>query len=356
MDCVLERFVENLPEKPAFAEANKILNKIANRNTALKQGQLIKLATNKKCYLPIDVDYEGAGAAWIDARAPQPTIIIINTDNYHAHLLYELQTPVLMPLKNSYADWIRAKPIEYYRAVKIAGTVTLGGDGGYNGVTVKNPLHPKWYTITHDKQYTLDDLARGFCLDDKVIYNLCHRTAQDYVGRNDELFNKGRFWAYREVKKYREFILFSNAVFAYCTEYNECFEPPLAPGEVRSTANSITRFTWRHRNSPWIKKYHKSFGLMSPFGREPIDKNLPEAERLFITRERQRQGAYFTNHKQRQDTKYKIRTAVRHLKKQGKKLTKATVAREAGVSRPTVYEYKDLFEANYYKVDELVLY
>ncbi len=342
MDVVLERFCENLPDKPAFAEANKILNKIANKNTALKQGQLVKLATNKKYYLPIDVDYEGAGAAWIDAGAPQPTIVSINPDNYHAHLLYELQTPVPMPLKNSYADWIRAKPIEYYRAVKIAGTVILEGDAGYNGVTVKNPLHPSWYTITNNRQYTLDELARGFCLDNRVIYN--HRTAQDYVGRNDELFHEGRFWAYRKVKKYKEFILFSNAVFAYCTEHNKSFEPPLGLGEVNSTAKSIARWTWGQRHRPWIKEYQKNRGAMSPFGHEPIDTTLDEDTRTKIIRERQTQAAEFVNHNQKLNTEQKIKAAIKRLQGQGQKVTKTAIARESSLSRPTIYEYQYLLD------------
>jgi hypothetical protein len=41
-----------------------------------------------------DLYYEGAGFAWEDKELPTPTFSVINPENLHYHIDYELITPV----------------------------------------------------------------------------------------------------------------------------------------------------------------------------------------------------------------------------------------------------------------------
>ena len=343
----LQRFVDYLPDKPRYADASKILGRIASKDLALQQGQYVEHASNRAHYLRFDVDTPEAGNAWRDAGAPPPTVGIVNPENGHAHLLYELEQPVLLPIQNHWAPWLKPGPIAYYKAVRIAGTVCLGADAGYTGVSTKNPLHPAWSksTYCHDERYSLGYLADAFRLHELIPGTNGNTDALlAYVGRNDELFNEVRVWAYREVRDFlrRDYSAFYDSVLAHCKAYNMRFDPPLGQREVSSTARSIARWTWNQRHRAWIKEHWKSRGAMSPFGREPIDKTLPWDEQIRLTRERQANGATFTNSSQRRHTEAKIQAAVRRLHSDGKRISKAAIAREAGVSRPTVHAYQHL--------------
>jgi hypothetical protein len=342
----LQRFVDYLPDKPRYADASKILGRIAGKDLALRRGQYVEHASNKLHYLAFDVDTPEAGAAWLDAGAPPPTIGIVNRTNGHAHLLFELEQPVLLPIQGHWADWLKPGPIAYARDIRIAGTVCLGADAGYTGASTKNPLHPAWSTYTNDVRYTLGDMADGFRLDELVPARGNTDALLAYVGRNDELFHEVRKWSYREVKDFlrRDYSAFYEAILAHCQAYNMRFDPPLGQREVSSTARSIARWTWSQRYRAWIKEHWKSRGAMYPFGREPIDKTLPWDEQIRLTRERQSNGARFTNHNQRRHTEAKIWAAVRRLHREGKRITKAAVAREAGVHRDTVYRYQHLLD------------
>lgn len=342
----LERFVDYLPDKPRYADASKILGRIASKELAIERGLHLELASHRAHYLRFDVDTPEAGAAWMDAGAPPPTICTINPKNGHAHLLFELERYVPLPIQNNWAPWLKPGPIAYYKAVRIAGTVCLGADAGYTGASTKNPLHPAWSTYCHDVTYSLGELADGFRLDELVPARGNTDALLTYVGRNDELFHEVRKWSYREVKDFlrRDYSAFYQAILAHCQAYNMRFDPPLGQREVSSTARSIARWTWSQRHRAWIKEHWKSRGAMYPFGREPIDKTLPWDEQIRLTRERQANGADFTNSAQRRHTEAKIQGAVRRLHREGKRITKAAVARKAGVHRDTVYRYQHLLD------------
>lgn len=343
----LQRFADHSPPKPRIAGESKILGRPMGKDLALRLGQYVEFANHRAHYLPFDVDTPEAGAAWLDAGAPLPTICTINPKNGHAHLLYELEQPVFMPIYGHWAPWLKPEPIAYYKSIRIAGTVTLGADAGYRGASTKNPLHPAWSTYTNDVRYSLGYLADAFRLNELAPGARGNTDALlAYVGRNDELFNECRQWAYREVRDFlrQDYSAFFDSVLAHCQAYNMRFEPPLKPREVSSTARSIARWTWSQRHRAWIKEHWKSRGAMSPFGREPIDKTLPWDEQIRLTRERQANGATFTNSNQRRHTEAKVRAAVRRLHSNGKRISKAAVAREAGVSRPTVHSYQHLLD------------
>jgi hypothetical protein len=228
------------------------------------------------------------------------------------------------------------------KALQIAGTTALDGDMGFNGVNIKNPLHKSWITKCPGKPYTMYELAEYFLPDEPTLAST--KALQAYAGRNCELFDVCRVWAYREVRHHKEYLSFADAVWGYCCAYNEMqfVHHPwgiLNTSNVRCTARSIANFTWPRRNKPWIKKYQKNFGVL---GFEPLDKKLDDEAYRIAKYERKAAGANHTNHRRQQNTERNIRAAVRRLHADGKRISKAAVAREAGVSRPTVHAYRHL--------------
>lgn len=353
MEPALERFVEYLPDKPRYSNESKILGGISSKKTALERGHQIELASHKAHYLAFDLDYPEAGAAWLDVGAPPPTIAVINPNNWHAHLLFELEQPVLLPIHGHWAPWLKPEPIAYYKATRAAGILCLKADAGYTGSCTKNPLHPAWRAYSHDIQYKLRELADAFKLDELAPKAKGNTEAIAYAGRNDELFNEARRWAYREVKDFLrlEFSEFFSAVFKYCNAYNESqfVNHPsgmLNSNSIRSTARSIASWTWCRRHRAWIKEHWKSRGAMRPYWQESIDKTqLTYDEQVRLIKERQSAGAHYTNCNQRRFTQAKIKNAVRRLRNSGKKITKSGVARETGLSRPTVHAYQHLLKS-----------
>jgi hypothetical protein len=162
----------------------------------------------------------------------------------------------------------------------------------------------------------------------------------DYAGRNDELFDTTRLWAYVEVRRYKELQAFWEAVKRYSHAYNQKFEPPLGPGEVNSVARSVSRWTWAHRKSSVVRQHQKNIGAL---GLEPLHGLDKDTHRL-AKQNRQIAGAAHANHRRQQNTERNIRAAVRRLHANSKRITKAAVAREAGVSRDTVYRYQHLLD------------
>lgn len=108
-------------------------------------------------FIVIDIDRSGAADAWIDAGLPPPTWITINPKNGHAHLVWFLSVPVWVGSDNQ-------KPARFFKAIEYAYRTKCGGDEGFVGLLIKNPLHQDWLVdipatstsgepITYDLQY-----------------------------------------------------------------------------------------------------------------------------------------------------------------------------------------------------------
>jgi len=134
------RLYANLPDKPYCS--NNLQNGLIIRTKKTAFERYVYIQLNKYyaiCYLTFDVDREGAGAEWyFELDLPAPTFVTINPENLHAHLVYELFTPVLL-WENA-----RQKPIEWLNVVRRAWTEALRADAGYNGLISKNPNHSHW--------------------------------------------------------------------------------------------------------------------------------------------------------------------------------------------------------------------
>ena len=103
------------------------------------------------------------------------------------------------------------------------------------------------------------------------------------------------------------------------------FQEPLSLSEVRSVARSVAKFVY-YSYTPHIHR-----------GR---DQELITDEMDAI--ERQRLAAERTNSARKDATATKIQSAVAQLQQQGKRVTKAAVARLAEVDRKTVSRFPHL--------------
>ena len=78
---VQQRLYDFLPEKPRWG-FEKQARYIAKKDDILFKANYIQLPTQKKKYVALDLDYELAGAAWMNDVLPEPTVTIINRENY----------------------------------------------------------------------------------------------------------------------------------------------------------------------------------------------------------------------------------------------------------------------------------
>lgn len=198
-------------------------------------------------WLAFDIDHEQAALEWEDRHAPAPNLIIINRDNGHAHYLYGLTAPV-----HNYNE-ARPKPQRYLAAIDVALTDKLGADPGYSKLICKNPLHDRWLTITPRlRLYDLDELADYVDLSKRL--DARKRLPAIGLGRNCSLFETLRRWAYRQRREpWLAESMFHDAVMCQGYVINAGFNTPLPHSEVRSTAKSVARWTWRKMSDEGFK-------------------------------------------------------------------------------------------------------
>ena len=81
---------------------------------------------------------------------------------------------------------------------------------------------------------------------------------------NCTLFETLRIWAYRARRQpYLSEELFRDAVLGHALSINGGFEPPLSHAEVRATAKSVTRWTWRNMSPQGFREHQRALGKRS---------------------------------------------------------------------------------------------
>ncbi len=202
-------------------------------------------------WLAYDVDSSTARFDWDDQGSPPPNIIILNPDNGHGHLLYGLERPV-----HAYSE-AREKPLRYLAAIDVAMTEELHADPGYSKLLCKNPLNEHWIVLyPRPELYTLDELATW--VDIEKYKDKRRRLPTVGYGRNCTLFETLRIWAYRTRRQpYLSEELFSASVLIHAHSINAGFEPPLPHSEIRSTAKSVSRWTWRNMSAEGFRERQK---------------------------------------------------------------------------------------------------
>jgi len=235
---LVNTFVKNLPKKPYYTDILGNRLKIASKETALKHKYIQFNDVAFIRFLVFDIDKPAGALAWENAELPPSNLAVINPSNTHAHLFYYLEAPVCK------TDKAHLKPINYLKAIYQSYAIKMQADLAYAGLIAKNPLNPAWQTwYIHNNLYSLSELADYIELQ-KVITKKAQ--SEDFIGRNDSLFNTVRVWAYDVRYHYQNYNDFYKAVFSYTNSLNQLFTIPLGISEIKSISKSISNYVWNH--------------------------------------------------------------------------------------------------------------
>jgi len=199
---------------------------------------------------------------------PAPHIFTQNPDNQHAHAFYGLETAVHLNRNSS------AKAIRFAAAVDCAFTERMDADAQYCGLIAKNPMHERWRTYSiNAESYSLGEMSEYV---DLAKYGDRRRSMPETgLGRNVNLFNRLRLWAYKAIRQgWPDFDQWHRACFDRAVGYNQTSNP-LPISEVKSTALSVAKWTYRNFNSGAFSELQAHRG--SQKGQKVRDEKLEQA-------------------------------------------------------------------------------
>jgi hypothetical protein len=276
----LALFRQRLPRKPYHTNGLEYGLLIRSAARAANARYIQPNGPTHRYWLVYDVDRSGAALDWSDRNAPPPTIVATNPDNGHAHLIYGLEVPVRT------APGAKSGPLRYAAAVDCALRALLDADESYSGLICKNPLHSHWRVMEWESSlYDLGDLDSWL---DLSAYSDRRKRLPEYgLGRNCNLFERLRHWAYRAIRQgWPDYERWLTAVQQRAHGYNTAPEP-LPHREVEHTAKSVAK--WTHQNmSPagftavqaqrGRRKGEKTRALMMPWVKKKIAQGLSQRE------------------------------------------------------------------------------
>lgn len=237
-------FNERLQRSPRCTDDYSFGTVIRCKATAIKHRYIQPNTPRMVNQLVFDVDRPDGVEAWYTENLPPPSIIIQNTANGHCHYIYELKAPV------SKSAASRRKPIQWLAAIEAVMVDRIGADIAYSGQLCKTPNHSDWQTLEpcHEAIYDLHDLTESLDLSIENVGRITNKRKGIRVGlgRNVELFDRSRYWAYEWVGEYRAaktIDQWHSAALHHCESLNT-FATPLPACEVRAIARSIARWTW----------------------------------------------------------------------------------------------------------------
>jgi len=343
------RFYSYLSERPRWGNDKELLN-IGKKENIIEKAAYIELPNHRRYYLSFDLDYECAAHIWIEEGLPEPTITIINNENSHATLHFELTTPILLPIKGR-DSYFSFKAVRFYNFVKEGLRCKMDGDKGYAGFNTKNPLFKdeeptkrKWKVYWTDKTYDLHYLNEFSCLklEDKQILEI------DPTSRHLTMFDSCRKQSYRMVKHFSTFDSFNGAVHQICNDFYSCHlaqvqkDHSFPPSEIKSIARSIAKWTWSKKDDPNFSNFTKNRGAMN-IKRNFHEKNSPE--HLEEIKSCQQQGAYYTHTIRRDKTGDKIRKTMEYLVSNGIQVSIQKLSELTDLSKSTLYRNQKLIDS-----------
>ncbi len=192
--------------------------------------------------LVVDIDHADAAlrAQW-NRAGWLPNVIVENPRNGHAHAIWALKTPF------SRTEYARRAPLAFAAAVTEGLRRSVDGDQGYSGLITKNPVHQAWEAEwVADHLYELDELREhldGAGFMPPLSWTRTRRKKPVGLGRNCDIFESARTWAYRAVRNHFGDAVglhdsITNHVHALNAEYSE----PLTHAEAKAIAESIWRW------------------------------------------------------------------------------------------------------------------
>ena len=232
----LAQFYADLATNP-YCTNDKGFSHIRTKSHAIKHAYIQPNHPEIIKWLVFDIDDPQALFAYHDNDLPPPQIIIKNPENGHAHYAYRLTKPV--------DKWRKAstKPVEYLASVQKALRLALGADKGYSGNLIKNPCHNlhEVYITGAKPSYTLAELTEYLELEP---YQQQEPANDEGYGRNVNVFNHVRHQAYPMAQdhSYKEL---ERILSPIAEAYNQRFDVPLFPNELKHIVRSISRYCTR---------------------------------------------------------------------------------------------------------------
>jgi hypothetical protein len=240
----LARFVESVPYRPYCTDSFKFGLSKKDKASALCKSHIQYNPPPLVVWLIFDIDHEDAALKWKTAGLLPPAWVAENPQNGHAHIAYGLSSPVSRTLVS------RLKPLRYLAAIEAGLREKLCGDPGYASLITKNPLSPAWLLWTpgpDEGVYDLATLAKAVGPLPSMRARIEIRAVAG-VGRNCQLFDDLRGWAYHAVRDFWRpggGDAFQAACLANAQSFNCEFKNALCHSEIKAIARSVALWVWR---------------------------------------------------------------------------------------------------------------
>lgn len=238
-----------LPRRPYSTDSLSSGIKRHSRTEALSHLFIESNPKQMKNLITVDIDSSSSSwdikeKAYDDGLIPAPFFITTNPATGNSHVGWVIEGYVSSP-----------KALYSFGLMKDALTQLTGGDRAYTGLLVRNPLHPSQVTEWDESGSGLS-IADIRKYTDKVKLEK-RQPALVGEGRNRELFDRGRTWAYSEYYKIQKGTSLSSSstesfmisLVGFLMETNlKLFPQPLPGSEINSIAKSIIGFTTTHHS------------------------------------------------------------------------------------------------------------
>ena len=281
----------------------------------------------------MDIDDEEMITEWNAVGLPTPTIQTFNRHNNKAHLVWLLNVPVSK--KNR-------KATEYYKAIVNSIKILTGADKAYQNHQTKNFLNAKLFRVTYnDLAYDLKDFQRFIIKDAKyVIDGIIESTGSRHI----DLFNKLRFYGYKNAKKTN----LADLLETRAEKINETFTEPI---KTKYIVKSVLRFCEENKDR-FKSAATKRTGAMKM---KKIN-GLNSTEFTKEVKARQRAAAERTKDIRRLRTAGRIKIAVKTLIRHKTKLTYTNIAKQAKIGLATVKRHAEIVKILVKKTNGIARY
>lgn len=240
------------PQRPLCGPSKSGPYRRRERASALSESAYIEV--NPLCIQSLivtDVDAgDVAGLAQLVGLPPASWAVRTRNAIGSGHIGYALASPVVL------TDAAHRRPINLLSRVEWGIRDVLGGDTAYAGRIMKNPISPGVFQDTLWPQdeifptYTLRELASSLADLGALPSPGDSRPRQSGVGRNIDVFDRTRAWAYRAIKRYWNsgFSEWDEVVHAKARILNLDLERegriPLPDREILHLSRSISKWVW----------------------------------------------------------------------------------------------------------------
>lgn len=238
----IETFKNQLPIKPYCSNDLSLGVSIRNKQKAM---EMLYIQANQPAIqtcLVFDLDQDNAFYKFEEVGLPVPHAITKNPKNGRCHYLYLLAAGVCK------TENAKLKPLEFASKVENGMAIKLGSDLGYSGFITKNPMNSYWSPYWSGAElYDLGYLSEHV----ELVSNKKLKSESFGLGRNVNLFEDLRLYAYRNILKFKRSSTFENwqmDLERISMLLNSTQNPKnlLPYSEIKATARSVAKWTWKN--------------------------------------------------------------------------------------------------------------